>query len=102
MRTKLVKFNAVDPQTKKAIELEGRASEFFLDDEYRIPCFIHKRGPFYYVFERETGLGISMKGERTMLEAVSHAKDVCLEHGGVKGMEEAVTRAIRSRGVINP
>ena len=101
---KKVMFNAIDPKTEGKLELEGRPAEFIINeygDEYRVPCFVHKKGPFYYVFERISGLEVTMRGQRTIKEALEEAAENCLKNGGIKETERAIDRAVALRGEIN-
>lgn len=98
------RFSAIDPQTEAKTDLDGRPGEFVISeggDEFRVPCFLHKRGPFWYVFERTTGLGISMRGRKTISEALDEAVEVCIKFGGIGSTERAINGAIRLRGIIN-
>ena len=86
------------------INLEGYKAAFILkegDNEFMVPCFLHKKARLWYVFERETGLGISMSGQKNRREALSHAAAMCYKFGGISATQRAIYGALKLRGQIN-
>ena len=104
MTEKKVGFKAIDPLGNDTISLEGYKAALVLkegDNEFIVPCFLHKKDRLWYVFERETGLGISMSGQKNRFEALSHAAAMCYKFGGIAATERAINGALKLRGQIN-
>jgi hypothetical protein len=101
-----VQFNAMDPEFEAILKLEGKPVVLMIRDAegrgLRLNAYLHKhkRGPFWYVFEKQTGLGLNMRGQRTQKEALENGRCECASRG-VTETRLAICRAIKRHGVLN-